>query len=544
MNSNFSRSKPASLLAILLALTIIVSLLPLRPSAAAAPAPQTPDWAQRAPVTTITVNSGTDPDDSQSKTCTANPTTCTLRRAIVEAKGLSAAQLPVLIQFNIPADTANNYNAALGIWKIPLFATTQLSALPRLDGQVTIDGSTQPGGSTIGPKIFLVGPGTGSKDGLVVGDSGADNEIVIRGIAFQNFKTHMYVNSSQNLIEQNWFGLSDDGTDIYLRAAGVQDGSGNSAIAFAGSPSNNLVQNNVFVGLDGVSVALLGNANTVADNYFGTIYDGTVPDKQTDPALICTPADWLGGGGISMAGTNHIVRDNIFAGLRQHISSTALQPEAIRVSGSSGHTIQDNMIGIDAADSIIGVCGRGIYLADGPKSLTVTGNWIVNPGYSAISLNGALYDANTLRSNIIWNVNGWPELDNMSQAEDAIQVGKSLPLAFREFQPAAITLVNGVNVSGTSGAGSLCKSCEIEIFLDDTDEIAEALESLAVVTADANGNWSATLPYELGLGQALRTTTTTHQYNDIAGMSAGTTTGLSTLYMPAHWVFLPTMVRK
>ena len=31
-------------------------------------------------------------------------------------------------------------------------------------GQSTIDGSTQPGGRSTGPKIFLVGPSTGNKD--------------------------------------------------------------------------------------------------------------------------------------------------------------------------------------------------------------------------------------------------------------------------------------------------------------------------------------------------------------------------------------------
>ncbi len=543
MNHSLLRSKPAALLVAVLALAIILSLFNPGPSAAAPLAPQTPDWAQRDPATIITVNSGTDPDDSQSRTCISH-TPCTLRRAIVQANSLTGGQLPVLIQFAIPADAANNYNATLGIWKIPLYATTQLTALPRLGGKITIDGYTQSGGTVIGPKIFLVGPGTGSKDGMVVGDLGTDNEIVIRGLAFQNFKTHMYLTSSQNLIEQNWFGLSDDGMGIYLRAAGVEDGSGNTGISFNGSPSGNIVQSNVFAGLDGVSVALLGNANTFNSNFIGTTYNGTVPEKQTDPALICTPVDWLGGGGISVAGTNHIIRDNTFAGLRQHISATSLQPDAIRVSGSSGHTIQDNWIGIDSEDNVIGVCGRGIYLADGPKNLMVTGNWIINPGYSAISLNGSLYDANTLRSNIIMNINGWPELANMSQAEDAIQVGKSLPLAFRNFQPAAITSIAGTEISGTSGAGSLCKLCEIEIFLDDIDNVAEAMESLAVVTADSNGNWSASLPYALGVGQALRTTTTTHQYNDISGMSAGTTTGLSQLYLPAHWVFIPTVVKR
>ena len=64
-----------------------------------------------------------------------------------------------------------------------------------------------------------------------------------------------------------------------------------------------------------------------------------------------------------------------------------------------------------------------------------------------------------------------------------------------------------------------------------------------MVTANASGNWSATLPAPLATGQALRTTSTTAQNNTITGMSLGTTTGLSVLYRAAYEVFLPTLPR-
>ena len=121
------------------------------------------------PVTIITVNSGTDPDNSKSKKCsTATP--CTLRRAIVQARALSAGERPVLIDFDIPATPAEGYDASLGIWKIHPLNTSDPSVFRRLEGgQVTIDGSTQPRGRADGPKIVIVGPGTGNKDGLIVG---------------------------------------------------------------------------------------------------------------------------------------------------------------------------------------------------------------------------------------------------------------------------------------------------------------------------------------------------------------------------------------
>jgi hypothetical protein len=83
----------------------------------------------------------------------------------------------------------------------------------------------------------------------------------------------------------------------------------------------------------------------------------------------------------------------------------------------------------------------------------------------------------------------------------------------------------------------------IEVFLDDNDAITETLQSLAVVTASAQGTWSAVLPAALTQGQGLRTTSTTAQFNTIAGLSAGTTTGLSPLYGAKYSVYLP-MVKK
>jgi parallel beta-helix repeat protein len=258
--------------------------------------------------------------------------------------------------------------------------------------------------------------------------------------------------------------------------------------------------------------------------------------------LICTTVDWLGGGGISLEGEKQVVEDNIFAGLRQEIFQISTQPSAIRSAGSK-HSIRNNKIGVDSADVEVGVCGRGIYLIGDPKDVLVSGNIIVNPGLSGISLNGALYDANTLRSNTIKQSKSWPQIEGNPEAEDAIQLGPSLPDAFLNFQPAEVTTISGVSVSGTSGAGSPCPNCVVELFLDDTDAVVEVLQSLAVVTADGDGNWTATLPFALSSTQGLRTTSTSTRYNTIANMSAGTTTGLSSLYRSSVKVFLPSVLR-
>ncbi len=379
---------------------------------------------------------------------------------------------------------------------------------------------------------------------MIVGENnaGSHDGNVIRGLAFQNFTTHLYINSNDNLIEENWFGLTDNGMDVYLRDDEPEDGSGSTGVALSANVEDNTVRENVFLGFDGVAAAVRGERNTFAENFVGTAYDGSVPGKQTDPDLICTKVDWLGGGGISMEGDEHTVSDNVFAGLRQEIFQSSTQPDAIRLSGSE-HTIQDNFIGEDYAGDPVGVCGRGIYLVSSPQDVQVLNNTIVNPGMSGISLNGVLYDANTLRGNTIFRDGSWPQVEGNPQAESAIQLGPSLPDAFVNFKPAKITAIDGLTVSGTSGDGSPCPNCVVELFLDDTDNVVEAVARDVVATADANGNWSATLAYPLSPSLGLRTTSTSARYNTIPNMSAGTTTGLSMLYRPSGNVYLPSILK-
>ncbi len=507
-------------------LVFVVLLLP----AAAGARPSLPASAAAAQ-TVITVDSGTDPDNSKSKTCSAD-TPCTLRRAIVEARLLAPAARPVAIEFNIPATAGEGYNSALGVWELDLLASTDQSVFRTLEGgQIRIDGSSQPGGRSVGPKIILVGPGTGNKVGIIVGtnNAGGHDDNVLRGLAFQNFKDHVIVNSNDNLITQNWFGLTADGMGPVLRNGDAQDGSGSSGVALSANVTGNEVSQNVFLAFDGVAAALRGDENRFIDNYVGTDAAGETPGKQTDPDLICTKVDWIGGGGISMEGDGHLIADNIFAGMRQAIFTGSTQPDAVRVTGTE-HMIRDNLIGVNKGGGSAGVCGRGIFMADSPKKVTIRDNVIANPGLSGISLNGPLYDENELRGNVIRQRAAWAEDDFNPQPENAIQLGPRLPESLQTFAPARVTTIDGKLIQGTNGAGSPCPNCTVELFLDDKDGIVEALASLAVVTADGNGDWQAMLPSALAADEGLRTTSTSRKFNTIAGLSAGTTTGLSQLY--------------
>jgi hypothetical protein len=222
------------------------------------------------------------------------------------------------------------------------------------------------------------------------------------------------------------------------------------------------------------------------------------------------------------------------------------QPFAIQFTGSTDDVlIQNNVIGLDASDDTIGICGRGIKLSNGPEGTQVISNTIAEPGLSAILMNHWTLNGNTLWGNTIKRETAWPgEQGDNTFPEGAIAYGDKVPEELSGFRPAEITEIDGTDVSGTSGTGSECPFCTVELFLDDKDTVVEALESLASVTADSHGNWSATLPAPLEEDEALRTMSTVPDDWTITGLDAGTTSNLSVLYGEGYQVFLPLVLRR
>ena len=368
----------------------------------------------------------------------------------------------------------------------------------------------------------------------------------------------MYITVGSDLLAETiWFGLTEDGRDVYVRNNNLEDGSGSAAIGFAGGTtgaSDNIVRRNVFTGFDGVAVAIRGNRNTFVSNLVGTRSDGTIPAVPAGQR--CDNGTWLGGGGISVEGGNsspagaHTIQDNTFAGLRQEIFLKSTPPDAIRVEGDY-YDVSRNKIGVDGNGKHVFVCGRGILLlgANTPEFTLVSENTIVNPGMSGISVNGKLTDGNTLTKNVIIQGGGWPQNENdlKPEPESAIQMGPEVPDALAQFVPAQVTKIDGKKVTGTAGAGSPCPNCIIQVFLDDTDNVTEAKEYLTKATAKPNGTWTATLPAALKDGEGLRTTSTTTANGVIPGMSKGTSTKLSEgskgLYTEAKSVYLPAILK-
>ncbi|OQY49185.1 MAG: hypothetical protein B6242_00040 [Anaerolineaceae bacterium 4572_78] len=490
--------------------------------------------------TIITVTTTSDPDDdSITRTCHYTEgvyygtSPCSFRRAWLEAGARPATDRPILIKFNL--DTSDsNYDSTNDVWEImiendlPELGPATLNAEDH-DGFVTLDGDTQTGGRTKGPKIVL-----NTNYSLQV----FSQRNTIKNIAIKGGGSIMLQKSSNiggyNLVENIWSGLTNDGTDIVFIDSNNIAGGGIHALS-----DGNTVRNNIIAGGNPSAIRLQGNNNLVDNNQVGMRADGTVPDNFNDTSIHCfadstpNPSEyWYGGWGIDILNGSYItITNNIIAGLHRPQSPTETHPPAITILGSN-HLIANNIIGKDVAGNKIGTCGLGIQVAG--YSTKILDNEIYNSkgtlvtsgsGNAAIFVNDSspLFDQITIRGNLAET-----ELENMIGLGPAIS--NSDPL--KNFNPARITAITGTTVVGTYGKNSPCPNCIIELFLDDDDAHQEALQLVAVVTATANGDFTATIPTPLVDGQGIRTGSTTADTNTIEGYLVGTSTPLSKLYHP------------
>ncbi|MBN1876432.1 MAG: hypothetical protein JXA33_19565, partial [Anaerolineae bacterium] len=227
--------------------------------------------------TVITVTTTADPDDDQQYVCyTAGVgqtprTPCTLRQALEESHTLDPSAGPILITFDLP-DVESHNGSGDDYWVIQLAETGYTNALPDVGNQTTIDGSTQPGGRSDGPKIILRGPENVPEGYALVLEEGS----TVRGLAFQKFRMHVQINGSDNTVEDSWFGLDDDGMDVYLRdEEHPEDGSGQSGVSTADNNTNNTIQNNVLTHFRAAAINVRGDSSSVLSNTVGTLADGT-----------------------------------------------------------------------------------------------------------------------------------------------------------------------------------------------------------------------------------------------------------------------------
>ena len=200
--------------------------------------------------------------------------------------------------------------------------------------------------------------------------------------------------------------------------------------------------------------------------------------------------------------------------LFQSIDPLNTPDDALSVTGED-HVVRHNVIGVTSDDEPFGTCGEGIHVGgiSGGHFIQVMTNTVVGAqGVAGIFVTGAPtgydLDAVTVQGNVI--------LDSKVEAFD---FGDLVPEVLRAFSPAAVTGIDGVHVTGTSGAASPCANCVIEVFLDVDDTVTETLASLGKTIADAGGNWALTLAQPLAANEGLRTASTTVDYGQIQNTS-------------------------
>ncbi len=322
---------------------------------------------------TITVTRSDDPQPtSLSKTCSftsgalsAATDGCSFRRAVLEAAARPQSDRPITIQFALALTDTNKDLVAPGTWTIKL-----TDALPPLrtdsiinrNGAVTIDGATQAGGRANAPAILI---DLANNSWSIESANNIFRNLSIKKSGGLLFKT----GASGNLVERSWMGLTDDGQGLDLRtpAAPGNLAIGNGVRMLSGS-DNNIVRLNRFMGstTPAIDIESGTTGNIVISNSIGLRSDGTapvIPDPVRCQKLVdFDPNSWYGGRGIRISGTANRVEANVIAGLHLQLSGTELESPGIEVLGAD-HEVTRNVIGVDLANTQIGICGQAMKVA-------------------------------------------------------------------------------------------------------------------------------------------------------------------------------------
>jgi len=520
-----------------LAVLSLCGALLLTPAATAPTARADARSARSVPAaTTIMVDTSADLDsDSITKTCTftsgvyvAAVDGCTLRRALLEASARPQADRPIDIQFNLPADDPNRDLEVAGTWTLPIadpLPPLSTDTILDINGQVRLDGASQPGGRSDGPPIII-----DTTDHSLEVES--ENNL-IRNLSFKGGGV-IFLKEDGNTVENIWMGLTDDGQAIAFRDPADPQRMAGGGVNVASN--NNTVQDNVISGAFARAINIDGGDNNlIQGNAIGTRADGTVPAvaeaAQCLRSLSFDATNWYGGWGIALSGSNNQVIQNRIAGLHILQSANDTPPLAIEIFGS-GHRIAQNVIGVDSAGANRGVCGQGIKVSG--SDTDIVDNILVRSRTGFESANGQALDTAILASDTS------PLFDQITVRRNLVedgpgqvyQFGPGIPDELARFVPAQITQIDGQTITGTSGENSPCPGCLIDFYLDDSDDVQEAFAHLGSTTADSNGDFTFTLTDTLPSDAGIRTSSTTQAAGVIGSYGAGTTTELSQLFLP------------
>ncbi|MEQ9405584.1 MAG: LamG-like jellyroll fold domain-containing protein [Cyclobacteriaceae bacterium] len=394
-------------------------------------------------------------------TTTADAGAGSFRQAVTDANG---SINKVIIDFSLP-----QANDTINLTSGPL---------PVLDGNITIDGTTQTGwdfstgmiptiknncscasgietgGGTI--EIYGLRIMEFSSDGiyspiltgsLTVGAAGRGNIIINNG----RHGVNRY--SATDFIAQgNYVGVEYSGLGAGNNNRGIQiDGSGVGAIiGGSGGGEGNVISGN---GSHGIYFNNSDN-NEITGNYIGTDHLGTTARANGEDGLF-----------VGSLSDTHIIRDNIFSG------NTG---EGIYFQGADNMIVQSNKIGVDVNGDPMGNGNSGIYFFGTADSNIIGGlvsqaNEIGSNGSYGILQDDAATNANFYSVNSIHD-------NTLGGISHVAGVNSSIV-------PPIITAASTTDVSGTGVIGE-----RIHLYLSDGSGQGEVL--LDSVDVDGAGDWN------------------------------------------------------
>lgn len=223
-----------------------------------------------------------------------------------------------------------------------------------------------------------------------IGGSAAGTRNVIAG----NTGCGVYISDTgtkTNLIFGNRIGSNDAGA-LSLgnggAGVGIYNGASQNAVGGAGSSFTNVIGGNGGPGVDLASVGTSGN--TVQGNKIGTNAAGSAAIPN-------------GSGGVRIYGgaTGNVIGGS-FLGQDNLIGGNTNQGVGIYNTGSTGNTVQNNRIGVNAAGTAaLPNTGEGVVIQEGAASNFVRGNLISGNNRMGVNINGAGTNGNHLSGNTI-----------------------------------------------------------------------------------------------------------------------------------------------
>lgn len=327
-------------------------------------------------------------------TSTADSGAGSLRQAILDANGNAG---PDQVDFAI---------VGAGQHLITLSST-----LPTINGQITINGLSQPGSSC---------NGTSTQPMIAIDNNNLVNNFIINsgdgteinGLAMANggLNTYaMYVGADDVTIRCNFFGTFDGQTSAsaqinsdYLTIHGDNATVGGS----------NVTDTNLFLGRSSINADGGGTALTIRNNIIGASIDGL--SEIPDVAGININSVYAG----SVISNNHIAQ-NSNIGIYYALSS----------SGSDNIFIQNNIIGTDILGSTaFSDTENAIQLSGNHDNVVVSGNTIVATGSNTFGLttvNGVISGATIQNNKINVSTDGSTEFIGSGSGNSAILASDS-----------------------------------------------------------------------------------------------------------------------